>query len=114
MDFRSESGPCSPYGTGTVQIITDPDPGGPKKTYGSGSLLSKAERYTGTVPGFVLAAALWLPDEGAVGGEENTLADVTVHLGVDLGILHLRQEVNLQHRTCRVSQVNNLRVLWAT
>jgi hypothetical protein len=58
MDYRSGSGsgPCSPSGTGTVQKITDPDPGGQNKTYGSETL--QIEQKDIKVPGFVLSAAL--------------------------------------------------------
>ena len=46
-------------------------------------------------PCLVLALAVaGLPNEGRVGAEHDALVDVAVDGGVDLGVLHLREEVH--------------------
>ena len=53
----------------------------------------------------VLGSPLRLPDQGGVGGVHDSLLDVVVDLGVDLGVLHLGEEVDVNALSPDVLQV---------
>ena len=53
----------------------------------------------------VLGTPLRLPYQGGVGGVHDSLLDVVVDLGVDLGVLHLGEEVDVNPLSPNVLQV---------
>ena len=47
------------------------------------------------IPRFVFASTLWFADERTVGSKDHAFANVSVDLWIDLGILHLGEEVDV-------------------